>query len=118
MPLVSQRGMGRADESRFNMGGKLPGLRGGPDRRGCSGGNETDGTGCFSTRIMWRTEGAGEGDSITIRFQQNRAHVPQCTRTSRPHQAVSAPSRMSSAIRISGRRWAGEVSHLSPDNGK
>jgi len=44
------------------MGGKLPGLRGGPDRTGCSGGNETDGTGCFSTRVMWRADGAGEGE--------------------------------------------------------
>lgn len=45
----------------FNLGGKLPGLRGGPDRFGCSGGNQTDGTGCFSTRLMWRQNGAGEG---------------------------------------------------------
>ncbi|KAI9637561.1 uncharacterized protein MKK02DRAFT_43487 [Dioszegia hungarica] len=44
----------------FNLGGKLPGLRGGPDRFGCSGGNQTDGTGCFSTRLMWRQNGAGE----------------------------------------------------------
>lgn len=34
----------------YNKGGKLPGLRGGPDPRGCSGGSQTDGTGCFSTR--------------------------------------------------------------------
>ena len=47
---------------RFIMGGKLPGLRGGPDAFGCSGGNETNGTGCFSTRVMWRTGGAGEGE--------------------------------------------------------
>ncbi|WVR09442.1 hypothetical protein IAU60_006509 [Kwoniella sp. DSM 27419] len=44
----------------WNEGGKLPGLRGGPDTHGCSGGNETDGTGCFSTRLMWRSGGAGE----------------------------------------------------------
>ncbi|WWD19211.1 hypothetical protein CI109_103669 [Kwoniella shandongensis] len=44
----------------WNMGGKLPGLRGGPDARGCSGGNETDGSSCFSTRMMWRSGGAGE----------------------------------------------------------
>ncbi|WWC90514.1 uncharacterized protein L201_005450 [Kwoniella dendrophila CBS 6074] len=44
----------------WNQGGKLPGLRGGPDARGCSGGNETDGTTCFSTRLMWRSGGAGE----------------------------------------------------------
>jgi hypothetical protein len=41
-------------------GGKLPGLRGGPDFVGCSGGNEPNGTDCFSTRLMWRTDGAGE----------------------------------------------------------
>jgi hypothetical protein len=46
----------------WNQGGKLPGLRGGPDTHGCSGGNQTDGTGCFSTRLMWRTSGAGEGE--------------------------------------------------------
>ncbi|KZO98762.1 polysaccharide lyase family 14 protein, partial [Calocera viscosa TUFC12733] len=41
-------------------GGKLPGLRGGPDRLGCSGGSEPDGSDCFSVRLMWRPEGAGE----------------------------------------------------------
>jgi hypothetical protein len=41
-------------------GGKLPGLRGGPNPNACSGGSESDGT-CFSTRIMWRTSGDGEG---------------------------------------------------------
>lgn len=47
-------------------GGKLPGLRGGPDPDGCSGGNEPNGTDCFSTRLMWRKNGAGEG----MRFVQ------------------------------------------------
>lgn len=42
-------------------GGKLPGLRGGPNPDGCSGGNEPNGTDCFSTRLMWRTNGEGEG---------------------------------------------------------
>ncbi|ORX38393.1 hypothetical protein BD324DRAFT_649765 [Kockovaella imperatae] len=42
------------------QGGKLPGLKGGPETFGCSGGSETDGTGCFSTRLMWRTNGMGE----------------------------------------------------------
>jgi len=41
-------------------GGKLPGLRGGPNPDGCSGGNKPNGSDCFSTRIMWRTNGAGE----------------------------------------------------------
>ncbi|OXH28160.1 alginate lyase [Cryptococcus neoformans] len=44
----------------WNKGGKLPGLRGGPETHGCSGGNATDGTSCFSTRLMWRTSGSGE----------------------------------------------------------
>ncbi|KAF8658281.1 hypothetical protein AX16_002055 [Volvariella volvacea WC 439] len=42
-------------------GGKLPGLRGGLDSTGCSGGNEEQtGTGCFSSRVMWRRSGTGE----------------------------------------------------------
>jgi hypothetical protein len=41
-------------------GGKLPGLRGGTDPTGCSGGNQSTGLDCFSARIMWRTNGAGE----------------------------------------------------------
>lgn len=45
----------------FVQGGKLPGLRGGSDTSGCSGGNQTNGTSCFSTRLMWRSGGAGEG---------------------------------------------------------
>ncbi|KIJ18898.1 polysaccharide lyase family 14 protein [Paxillus involutus ATCC 200175] len=42
------------------QGGKLPGLRGGSDVYGCSGGVEPNGTDCFSTRLMWRKNGAGE----------------------------------------------------------
>lgn len=42
------------------QGGKLPGLRGGSSTSGCSGGSQADGTTCFSTRLMWRTSGAGE----------------------------------------------------------
>lgn len=45
----------------FVKGGKLPGLRGGPDPNGCSGGNASTGSNCFSTRLMWRKQGAGEG---------------------------------------------------------
>ncbi len=47
-------------------GGKLPGLRGGPDPNNCSGGNQANGTNCFSSRVMWRKAGAGEGASITF----------------------------------------------------
>ncbi|KAF9071764.1 hypothetical protein BDP27DRAFT_1291300 [Rhodocollybia butyracea] len=42
------------------LGGKLPGLRGGPDSTGCSGGKEPTGLDCFSARLMWRPGGAGE----------------------------------------------------------
>jgi len=41
-------------------GGKLPGLRGGPDPNNCSGGNQANGSNCFSSRIMWRATGNGE----------------------------------------------------------
>jgi len=41
-------------------GGKLPGIRGGPDPNGCDGGSQPNGTDCFSTRTMWRTNGEGE----------------------------------------------------------
>jgi len=41
-------------------GGKLPGLRGGYNTSGCSGGNEANGEDCWSTRLMWRTSGEGE----------------------------------------------------------
>ncbi|THV05031.1 polysaccharide lyase family 14 protein [Dendrothele bispora CBS 962.96] len=41
-------------------GGKLPGIRGGNDTSGCSGGNEPTGSECFSVRLMWRTDGVGE----------------------------------------------------------
>lgn len=51
-----------AFDSGFNFvkGGKLPGLRGGPDVLGCSGGKQPTGGDCFSTRLMWRTSGNGE----------------------------------------------------------
>jgi hypothetical protein len=41
-------------------GGKLPGLKGGPDPLGCSGGNKPNGSDCFSALMMWRTNGTGE----------------------------------------------------------
>eukprot|EP01084_Bolivina_argentea_P237568 399237_1 len=46
------------------LGGKLPGLFGdlGPDSEGeaCRGGQQPNGTNCFSTRMMWRPQGEGE----------------------------------------------------------
>ena len=41
-------------------GGKLPGLRGGLNSTGCSGGNQPTGD-CFSARLMWRKNANGEG---------------------------------------------------------
>jgi hypothetical protein len=42
-------------------GGKLPGLRGGPQATRCSGGNQPNASDqCFSARLMWRPDGAGE----------------------------------------------------------
>jgi len=41
-------------------GGKLPGIRGGLSSTGCSGGREADGSSCFSARVMWRQNAAGE----------------------------------------------------------
>ena len=42
-------------------GGKLPGIRGGLNSTGCSGGNKADGRDCFSSRLMWRMSGLAEG---------------------------------------------------------
>jgi hypothetical protein len=55
-----------AFDTSFNWvkGGKLPGLRGGLNPTGCSGGNEANGQDCFSTRLMWRPNGVGEGMSF------------------------------------------------------
>ncbi|KAH8550222.1 hypothetical protein BGW37DRAFT_401163, partial [Umbelopsis sp. PMI_123] len=44
----------------WTLGGKLPGLYGGPPGSGCSGGSQSDGSNCFSLRMMWRAAGAGE----------------------------------------------------------
>lgn len=51
-----------AFDSNFNwvQGGKLPGLRGGPNVDDCSGGAEPNGTNCFSARPMWRKNAQGE----------------------------------------------------------
>jgi hypothetical protein len=47
-------------------GGKLPGLRGGLATSGCSGGSASNGTSCFSSRVMWRQNGAGEGTQVVL----------------------------------------------------
>ncbi|KAI9257335.1 hypothetical protein BDA99DRAFT_484709 [Phascolomyces articulosus] len=41
-------------------GGKLPGLYGGEPTSGCTGGKQSDGSRCFSVRMMWRSDGYGE----------------------------------------------------------
>lgn len=41
-------------------GGKLPGIRGGSNTTGCSGGSQPTGEDCFSVRVMWRSEGSAE----------------------------------------------------------
>ncbi|ORX83638.1 hypothetical protein K493DRAFT_239879 [Basidiobolus meristosporus CBS 931.73] len=41
-------------------GGKLPGVFAGDPSHGCSGGRESNGINCFSTRLMWRANGVGE----------------------------------------------------------
>lgn len=79
--------------NRWNKGGKLPGLRGGPETHGCSGGNATDGTSCFSTRLMWRTSGSGEGMSFCCVSSHNRTgidYVTQFTHTFLQLKRVSA----------------------------
>ncbi|KAL0247286.1 hypothetical protein I308_104322 [Cryptococcus tetragattii IND107] len=55
----------------WNKGGKLPGLRGGPENHGCSGGDATNGTTCFSTRLMWRSNGSGEVYAYIPTTQKN-----------------------------------------------
>ena len=47
----------------FVKGGKMPGLYGGTSlsqAKSCSGGRQDDRDQCFSARLMWRTDGAGE----------------------------------------------------------
>lgn len=53
----------------FVKGGKMPGLRGGPDPDGCSGGNASSGSNCFSSRVMWRKNAQGEGEYLTIYYR-------------------------------------------------
>lgn len=55
-----------AFEANFDWvkGGKLPGLRGGLATSGCSGGSKSNGAACFSSRTMWRQNGAGEGTRV------------------------------------------------------
>ena len=64
-------------------GGKLPGIRGGLDSTGCSGGNKADGQECFSSRLMWRKGGTGEGMSARRNAEMAANPEHQCMHTSR-----------------------------------
>ncbi|CAK9780621.1 hypothetical protein CC85DRAFT_286735 [Cutaneotrichosporon oleaginosum] len=55
----------------FNKGGKLPGLRGGPDPIGCSGGHQAVQFKCFSSRLMWRDGALGEVYAYIPTSQKN-----------------------------------------------
>ena len=57
-----------ADGFDFVKGGKLPGLRGGTPS-GCSGGVKSDGTACFTSRIVWRAGGVCERASFLVRVR-------------------------------------------------
>lgn len=51
------------DGFEFAKGGKMPGLFGGTSMetaKSCSGGKQDGREDCFSARLMWRTDGAGE----------------------------------------------------------
>lgn len=74
--MYSAESSARKLTGRWTQGGKLPGLRGGPDKTGCSGGNQPDGTSCFSTRLMWRGKGAGEGQCFF--YKSNLSISPTC----------------------------------------
>jgi hypothetical protein len=65
----------------FNLGGKLPGIYGGnsdEEAVGCSGGRRDPG--CFSARLMWRTDGAGEFYTYLPDYTDSRfaANAKQC----------------------------------------
>ena len=49
----------------YVKGGKLPGFWSGKAASDCSGGKKSDGS-CFSLRMMWRADGAGEGGSTEL----------------------------------------------------
>jgi hypothetical protein len=87
-----------AFDSNFDWvkGGKLPGLRGGLNSTGCSGGNQADGLSCFSTRLMWRRDGEGEGMYVNHPFRTVARIDYQSMPTFLP-QAVFVPKNPSHA---------------------
>lgn len=54
----------------FVKGGKLPGFWSGKSASDCSGGKKSSDGSCFSVRMMWRVEGAGEGKGPTHRTKK------------------------------------------------
>ena len=107
-----------AFEANFDWvkGGKLPGLRGGLATSGCSGGSKSNGGSCFSSRVMWRQNGAGEGTHVISVDRCFGLRDTQSTHTYL-HQTISARVAISSAILILGLVYLEEVLHLQPDNG-
>jgi hypothetical protein len=62
----------------FRLGGKLPGMHGG--NLMCSGSKMLpNGTNCFSTRLMWRENGAGEVYFYLPLARQEDAFCRECT---------------------------------------
>ncbi|KNC87658.1 hypothetical protein SARC_00229 [Sphaeroforma arctica JP610] len=61
-------------------GGKLPGLHGGASsgKMQCSGGTKSTGTNCWSTRLMWRENGAGEVYLYAPMSLQSEAFCKRC----------------------------------------
>ncbi|GAB4823472.1 hypothetical protein N2152v2_010518 [Parachlorella kessleri] len=73
----------------FIKGGKLPGLGGGP--RGCGGG--VDPIDCWSVRVMWRREGAGEAYMYVPEGHQGADFCDQPPRTKCDYHAGVSLSR-------------------------
>lgn len=98
----------------FVLGGKLPGLFGG--KESCSGGDAA--LDCFSTRLMWREEGAGELYLVRLRYRASRApHLRTCFRSTprrisrRRKYALCRPSRCASRPTVSQSRGARSTGH-------
>jgi len=77
-------------------GGKLPGLRGGLNSTGCSGGKQPTGD-CFSARLMWRKNANGESAS-SPRMQRHRSLIHHFNAQSTP---ISQPRTTCAIARMS-----------------
>jgi hypothetical protein len=76
-----------AFDSNFDWvkGGKMPGLRGGDP--GCTGGSQPTGADCFTARMMWRRQAAGEGRSISAWF-----HIPSRLNSTPAYVYIPTPN--------------------------